>query len=423
MFAQKRFAGLVNAGLIGIVLIGGVIASLWRGHFASAARASETQQNRVIRVSSASGQRGQTVTVNVELDAQGNENALGFSLNFNPNEMSFINVALGADASGAMLNSNTMRAANGRLGFALALETGQTFSAGTKRILTMTFNLPSGGVAGVIPITFGDQPVVSEVVAANADVLQATWTPGAVTATGAVASVSAASFLGNELAAEQIVAAFGVSLATATQVATSLPLPTEIAGTTVRVRDSQGESRLSPLFFVAPAQVNYQIPPGTAAGAATVTITSGDGAVSIGNVTISTVAPGLFSANANGQGVAAATALRVKADGAQIFEPVATFDTTLNRFTPIPIDLGPEGEQVFLILFGTGFRAASGQSAAPAKIGGADAEVLFAGAQGGFVGLDQANVRIPRSLAGRGEVDVEMTFSSKNTNKVTIGVR
>jgi uncharacterized protein (TIGR03437 family) len=420
MFAQKRFTGSVNAGLIAIVLIGGVFAFLWIGH---PARGSEAQQTRIIRVSSVGGQRGQTVTVSVELDAQGNENALGFSLNFNQNELSFVNVSLGADASAAMLNSNTLQAASGRLGFALALQTNQAFSAGTKRILTLTFNLPSGGVAGVIPITFGNQPVWSEVVGANADVLPATWTPGAVTATRAVASVSAASFLGNELAAEQIVAAFGAGLATTTQVAASLPLPTEIAGTTVRVRDSQGGNRLSPLFFVAPAQVNYQIPPGTAAGAATVTIASGDGAVSIGNVTIATVAPGLFSANANGQGVAAATALRVKADGAQIFEPVARFDTALNRFVSIPIDLGPEGEQVFLILFGTGFRAASGQPAVNAKIGGADAEVLFSGPQGGFVGLDQSNVRIPRSLAGRGEVDVEMTFSSKNTNKVTIGVR
>jgi uncharacterized protein (TIGR03437 family) len=224
------------------------------------------------------------------------------------------------------------------------------------------------------------------------------------------------------LAAEQIVAAFGSALATTTEVAEDLPLPTEIAGTTVRVRDSQGESRLSPLFFVAPAQVNYQIPPGTAAGAATVTITSGEGAVSIGNVTIATVVPGLFSANANGQGVAAATVLRVTAEGEQIFEPVATFDTTLNRFVPAPIDLGPEGDQVFLILFGTGFRAVSGLPAVTAKIGGEEVEVLFSGAQGGFVGLDQANVRIPRSLTGRGEVDVEMTFDSKNTNIVRIGV-
>ena len=34
----------------------------------------------------------------------------------------------------------------------------------------------------------------------------------------------------------------------------------------------------------------------------------------------------------------------------------------------------------------------------------ADAEVLFAGAQGEFVGLDQCNVRLSPSLAGSGEI-------------------
>jgi hypothetical protein len=45
---------------------------------------------------------------------------------------------------------------------------------------------------------------------------------------------------GAELASESIVAAFGAGLATATQVATSLPLPTTLAGTTVKVRDNAG---------------------------------------------------------------------------------------------------------------------------------------------------------------------------------------
>src|SRR5262245_38141360 len=80
----------------------------------------------------------------------------------------------------------------------------------------------------------------------------------------AVASVSAASFSGAELASESIVAAFGAGLATTTQVAASLPLPTTLAGTTVKVSDSAGATRDAPLFFVAPTQVNYLIPAGTA---------------------------------------------------------------------------------------------------------------------------------------------------------------
>jgi uncharacterized protein (TIGR03437 family) len=52
-----------------------------------------------------------------------------------------------------------------------------------------------------------------------------------------------------------------------------------------------------------------------------------------------------------------------------------------------------------------------------------DAEVLFAGAAPGFVGLDQSNVRLPRSLAGRGEVDVVMTVDGKAANTVKVVIK
>jgi uncharacterized protein (TIGR03437 family) len=244
-----------------------------------------------------------------------------------------------------------------------------------------------------------------------------------IVVTNAVASVSAASFLGAELAPESIIAAFGQNLSTTTRVATGLPLPTELAGTTVKVRDGAGVERQAGLFFVAPAQVNYQIPPGTATGAATVTITSGAGAVSVGTVNIASVAPGLFSANASGQGVAAAVVFRRRADGSESFEPVAQFDQAQNRFVPLPIDLGPATDQVFLIPFGTGLRFHSGLSAVTCSIGGANMEVLFAGATPGFVGLDQANARLSRSLIGRGEVDVILTADGKTANTVRISVK
>ncbi len=239
----------------------------------------------------------------------------------------------------------------------------------------------------------------------------------------AVTSVSAASFSGGSLAAEAIVAAFGSGLATSTTAAAASPLPTTLAGTTVKARDSAGVERLAPLFFVSPTQVNYQIPPGTANGAATVTITSGDGKVSAGAIQIATVAPGLFSANVSGQGVAAAVALRVRQDGAQSYEPVAQFDPAQNKFVAAPIDLGPENEQVFLILFGTGIRFRSALSAVTAKLGGVDCQVAFAGAQDGYVGLDQVNVRLSRSLIGRGEVDVTLTVDGQAANSVKANVK
>jgi len=133
-----------------------------------------------------------------------------------------------------------------------------------------------------------------------------------ITQAGLITSVSAASFLGTALAPESIVAAFGAKLATEVRSVTTTPLPTTLAGTTARVKDSAGVERPAQLFFVSPAQVNFLMPAGLANGAATVTVTGGDGSVSTGVAPISATAPGMFAANANGQGVAAGVALRVK---------------------------------------------------------------------------------------------------------------
>ncbi|MBI3684220.1 MAG: prolyl oligopeptidase family serine peptidase [Acidobacteria bacterium] len=238
-----------------------------------------------------------------------------------------------------------------------------------------------------------------------------------------VSSVSAASFHGSPLAQESIVSAFGTNLATSTLAASTVPLPTSLGGTAVKVRDSAGIERLAPLFAVSPGQVNYQMPLGTAAGTATIAVTGGDGTVSTGTAQVAVVAPGLFAANANGQGVPAAAVLRVRADGSQSSEPVAQFDAAQNRFVAVPIDLGPESDQVFLILFATGIRYRSSLSAVGAQIGGVDAPVLFAGAQGSFVGLDQVNVRLPRSLLGRGAVDVRLFVDGQPSNTVQISIR
>jgi uncharacterized protein (TIGR03437 family) len=241
--------------------------------------------------------------------------------------------------------------------------------------------------------------------------------------TGMVANVSAASFGQMGLAGETIAAGFGSGLATIVSLANTFPLPTQLSGTSVRIIDSAGQERLAPLFFVSPSQVNYLIPEGTAAGAATVTITSGDGMVSTGRAVIRAVAPSLFTANNTGDGLAAALALRVKADGAQSYEPISQLDEDLNRFVARPIDLGPEGERVYLVLYGTGLRHRRSLSSVIAAIGGEYAEVTFAGAHPQFLGLDQVNVLVPRSLIGRGEVEVLLTIEALMANPVRLKIK
>ncbi len=252
--------------------------------------------------------------------------------------------------------------------------------------------------------------------------ITATVTGGSNQAQGKVVSVSAASFNGDALASEAIVAAFGTNLATTTQEATRFPLPTQLAGTRVLVKDSSGTERAAPLFFVSPNQINYQIPLYTAAGPATVTVTSGDGAVSVGTAQIATVAPGVFTANGDGRGVPKAVALRFIEGQPLSYEPVFRYDSAQRQFVPRPIDLGEETDQVFLVLFGTGWRNYQNLSAVSARIGGVEAPVLFAGTDISFVGVDQVNIRLPRSLIGRGEVDVVLMVGGKTANTVRINI-
>lgn len=237
-----------------------------------------------------------------------------------------------------------------------------------------------------------------------------------------LASVSAASYRA-EGASEAIVAAFGVNLASQTVTATTLPLPTTLAGITVNVRDSGGTERPAPLFFVSPQQLNYQLPTGTQSGAAQLTVQVKGYPLAHGALPVSAVAPGLFSANASGQGVAAAVALRVRADGTQVFEAVARFDAAQNRFVALPLDVGAETEQLFLLLFGTGLRQRRDLAGVTATLGGVTATVEYAGPQGELTGLDQVNLRLPRTLAGRGEVNLALQVDGQAANVVTISFR
>src|SRR5581483_5802364 len=201
----------------------------------------------------------------------------------------------------------------------------------------------------------------------------------------AVTTVSAANYSRTPLAPEGIAAAFGVGLATTTAVAPSIPLPTNLAGTTVKVRDLSGTERLAGLFFVSLNQVNYQIPPGTLPGPVAVTITSGDGTISTGSEQVAATAPSLFAANASGNGLPAGFVIRVRS-GVQTLEPVAQFDGTLvpPQFVPVPVDLGPQGDIVVLVLYGTGIRGRSALPAVKATVGGTDIQPDYASVAPGF---------------------------------------
>ena len=155
--------------------------------------------------------------------------------------------------------------------------------------ITNSFAIPPGGQETIVvrlnPTSSGS-PTGTISIASNDPARGAVSVPVRATIGAAglpLSTVSAASFTGTTLASEALVAGFGQNLATMTQSASSLPLPFSLVGTTVRVRDNAGTQRDAPLFFVSPLQINYQIPPGTANGLATVSLISGAGAVSAGH--------------------------------------------------------------------------------------------------------------------------------------------
>ncbi len=242
-------------------------------------------------------------------------------------------------------------------------------------------------------------------------------------ACAALTSASAASFKPDVLASESIASIFGSDLATSTQTSAAIPLPTTLANASVRVKDIAGIERLAPLFYVSPTQINFLIPAGVANGASAFTVLKSDQTAPSGAAQIATIAPALFSANANGQGVAAGLVLRIRSNGSRSFEPIAEFDSTQNRLVSAPIDLGPATDDVFLVLFGTGLRFRSSLAAVALKIGGVDAPALYAAEQGDFAGLDQINARIPRSLEGRGEVDVTLMVDGVSANTPRVSVK
>ena len=232
------------------------------------------------------------------------------------------------------------------------------------------------------------------------------------------AVVSAASLNIGSVAPESIVSGFGADLSSATAEVEALPLPTSLAGVNVLVTDRAGRERIAGLFFSSPRQINYQVPPGTAEGEAVVSVVSAGRVVAGGNLQVTAVAPGLFAANANGRGTAAAQVLRVMRDGSQSFQSTARFDAARNEFVSAPINFGPEGDRLFLVLFGTGIRFHGGNLTA--TVGGESVDVLFAGRQPQFVGVDQVNLELTRALAGRGEVDIVLIVDGQPANTVQV---
>jgi uncharacterized protein (TIGR03437 family) len=231
--------------------------------------------------------------------------------------------------------------------------------------------------------------------------------------------VSSASLESGPVAPESMVTALGSYLADATQ-ATASPIPTKLANCSVIIQDADGAQRAAGLYYVSPSQINFAIPAGTALGLATVTVYGGDQIRATGTLSVAVLSPALFFLNQDG--LAAATLMRATGDSSA-YEATSRLDAETGQFVAIPIDLGTNTDQVYLTLYGTGFRYRPSPDSVHMSIAGMPVPVVYAGASLVSEDLDIVTVLLPQQLRGQGSVGVFLNVGGAGANVVRVSIQ
>ena len=135
---------------------------------------------RIVRAVDVNTSQGQQVFVSVEIDAQGDENGIGFTISYDGTKLSNPVVATGTGMPFSSPIPNT--ATPGKVGVITAWHVfGGSMPAGTRQVVTVRFNVSPTAPTGPTPISFtGFPPVVNEVSDALAGVLPVVWDDGIV---------------------------------------------------------------------------------------------------------------------------------------------------------------------------------------------------------------------------------------------------
>ena len=220
-------------------------------------------------------------------------------------------------------------------------------------------------------------------------------TPQAVLAPGSVASV------------------FGVNLASATAVGNSSPMAQTLGGVTARIG-----AQMLPLFFVSPAQINFQLPPGLPPGAQTLTV-SAPGQPDVEQVfQVAADAPGIFlSSVADGVTFGLVThpdgSLVTSAAPAQAGETLTLFGTGFGQTVPAR----PEGFAVpaLPVYFLT--------DPVTVQVGGVSSALSSAYAWPGAVGVDVLQFVVPAGLPSATNAPLTVTINGAVSNAVQLPIQ
>jgi hypothetical protein len=135
---------------------------------------------RTVNIAGGTGVKGLNITVPIILQSQGNENGIGFSVNFDPTVLKYVSTAKGSADSSSSLLVNTNQAASGTVGVLVALQAGSSFTNGAQEeIAKLTFTALNSVSNGALAFVNG--PVLLSVSDPLANELAANYSNGAVT--------------------------------------------------------------------------------------------------------------------------------------------------------------------------------------------------------------------------------------------------
>jgi uncharacterized protein (TIGR03437 family) len=199
------------------------------------------------------------------------------------------------------------------------------------------------------------------------------WSGAAARAvTPTITSMSNGATFVQAFAPGMLMSVFGTQLSQTTAVAGIVPLPTQLAGVSVKVNGVAAG-----LYYVAPGQINLQIPDSIAPGSAVVTVDN-NGQTASATITLAAAAPGIFA---------------------------------------MPAVSAHRGDVVTLYATGTGTSLQS----LTVTVGGIAAPVQFAGVPQGLQGVVQVNYQVPQQAA-TGAQSVVLTVAGVASPPVTLTV-
>ncbi len=233
---------------------------------------------------------------------------------------------------------------------------------------------------------------------------------------GSGAIVNTASYSQQGLSPGSFVTLYGTSLAQGPSIATSVPLPASLGGSTVFLA-----GREAPVYYADSNQVIAILPYGIQVNTDQQMLVSHDGRISTPQpVTIAPAAPGVFTQNQQGTGQGSITVLQGAeqpvADASHPAHPgdfLVIYCTGLGEVDP-PVEAGTVTPTDHL---------SPTVNPVGVTIGGVPATVNFAGLTPGSVGLYQVNAVVPDGVPPGDAVEVVITAAGQASRPVTVSVQ